>query len=81
MCGEGCVCVRVGDRVRGRVHARVALLIQHAKRMRQIVASFVVAQASPYFSTLSHKRHDFQKKKKQVSKIKWVFFIFSTNVV
>jgi hypothetical protein len=73
------VCVRVGERVRGCVHARVALLIQHAKRMRQIVASFVVAQASPYFSTLSHKRHNFKKKK--VSKIKCVFFIFSTNVV
>jgi hypothetical protein len=38
--------------------ARVALLIQHAMRMRHIV----VPLAAPYFSTLSHKQHDFQEK-------------------
>ena len=40
----------------------VALLIQHATRMCHIVTSFVAPLAPPYFSTLSHKRHDFRKK-------------------
>jgi hypothetical protein len=44
----------------GCVH--VVLLIQHATRMRRTVTSFVASLAS-YFSTLSHKRHDFRKKK------------------
>jgi len=37
----------------------VALLIQHAKRMRSIMLSFVPCLGLPYLSTLSHKRHDF----------------------
>jgi hypothetical protein len=41
----------------------VALLIQHAARVRHIVTSFVAPLVSPYFSTLSHKRHDFRKKR------------------
>jgi hypothetical protein len=39
--------------------ARVALLIQHAKCMRDIMSSFVASLAPPYSSTLSRKRHDF----------------------
>ena len=39
----------------------VALVIQHAKRMRRIVL-FVTCLVVPYFSTLSHKWHDFRGK-------------------
>jgi len=53
----------------------VALVIQHAKRMFVIVP--VAWLAPPYFSTLSHKRHDFQKK---LLNVKFVL-IFSTAFV
>jgi hypothetical protein len=37
----------------------VALVIQHAKRMRRIILLSVTCLALLYFSTLSHKRYDF----------------------
>jgi len=39
----------------------VALVIQHAKRMRRIVLLNVARLALPYFSTLSYKCYDFRK--------------------
>jgi len=39
----------------------VALVLQHEKRMRSILLSFVASFGVPYFSTLSHKRIDFRK--------------------
>jgi hypothetical protein len=38
----------------------VALVIQHAKRMRCIILSLMDYQALPYFFALTHKRHDFR---------------------
>ena len=56
----------------------VRALIQQATRMRHIVTSFVAPLVPPYFSTLSHIRHDFRKK---VTKHKIVFSFFSTIFV
>ena len=55
----------------------VALVIRHAMRMRHIVSS-VACPALQYFSTLSHKRHDFRGKKNLLNK-KMCIFIFSTT--
>jgi len=57
-----CVCVSV------------ALRTQPAKRMRHIV--IVACPTLPYFSTLSHKWHDFRK---NVIEYKMCILIFSTN--
>ena len=42
-----CVCVCV-----------FSLVVQHAKRMRHVILSYVACVALPYFSTLAHKRPD-----------------------
>jgi hypothetical protein len=55
--------------------AFVALVIQHAKRMRLIIFSSVDCLALQNFSALSHKRRDFQK---NVTEPKMCVLIFST---
>ena len=56
----------------------VALVIQHANRIRRKLLSSLVCPAVQHLSTLLHKRYDFRKK--LVLDIKYVL-IFSTNVV
>jgi hypothetical protein len=50
----------------------VALVIQHAKRMRRIILSSVACLAVLYFSTLSHKRNDIRKKLLNIKCVFWL---------
>jgi hypothetical protein len=52
----------------------VALVTQHAKRMRCVILSFVACLAVQYLSTLSHNRHYFRGK---VTEDKMCILIFS----
>ena len=40
----------------------VALVTQHAMRMRRIILTAVLCTDQTYFSTLPHKRQDFREK-------------------
>jgi len=50
--------------------ASVAVVIQYAKRLRRIMLPSMTCLAVQYFSTLSHKRHDYWK---NLLDIKFVF--------
>ena len=65
-CARACACVRV------------VLLVQHPTRISHTVTSFV-ALAPPYVWALSHKLHDFRKKK--VIEYKMCILTFSTALV
>jgi hypothetical protein len=51
----------------------VSLFIEYAKFMRRTLLSSVAYTDVPYFSTLSHKRHHFVGKKRNVFEDKCVF--------
>ena len=57
----------------------VALVFQHAKRIRLVILPFVASPAIPRSSTSSRKRHDFLGKK--VTEHKIYVLIFSTTFV
>ena len=59
-------------------YVHIAVLIQHATRMRHIVTPFVDSRSPLCFSTLSHKRCDFRTK---VVEHKMCVLIFSTTFV
>ena len=69
----------MSDRARRRVHISVcvALLIQHKTCMRHVLKSFVATLAPLYFSTLSHKRHDFRGKRFKHK----IVFLFSIQLL
>jgi hypothetical protein len=56
----------------------VILVMQHAKRLLRVILLSVACLAVPYFSTLSHKLHDFRE---NVTERKMCGLIFSTTFV
>jgi hypothetical protein len=56
----------------------VILDIQHTTHTRRIILSSVACPALPYFSTVSHKRHDFRKR---VTEKETCVLIFSTTFI
>jgi hypothetical protein len=68
-------CARSRERVHARIYVHVALLIQHATRMRHIVTSLVAPVAPPCFSTLCHKINGFRKTGIEHKKCVLILFI------
>jgi len=56
----------------------LALVIQHAKRMRRTIFSSVACPAVPHISTLFNKHHDFRE---HVTENKTCVLIFATTSV
>jgi hypothetical protein len=44
-------------------YVSVAVVSQHATRVRRVMLSSADCLAVPYFFTLSHERHDFRRKR------------------
>jgi hypothetical protein len=74
-CAPPCICVDEGACGRACACARIAMLIQYATRGRNIVCGL---DGFTTFSTLPHRRHDFQEK---VTEHKMCVLTFSTIVV
>ena len=58
----------------------VPLIIQHALRMRGVILSPVACPAVQKFSKLSHKLHDFRKKRVMENKMCFFFRFVATSV-
>ena len=71
-CRGKAICVTYSEWVR----VCVVWVIQHAKRMRRIILPSMAWLSPPYFSTLSHKRHEFREK---VIENKMCVLVFSTT--
>ena len=61
-----------------RVCSCVALVIQHAMRLRRIILTSAAGLAQPYFPTLSNQGHGFRKRRIEHKMCVLVFF---TNFV
>ena len=68
--------VTIADRAKTITYSEcvpVALGIQRTMRMRRITSSSVACPNVQYFSTLSHKRHNFRGGRGKVLNVQYVF--------